>query len=458
MDAAQPRPPTTEQEPFSVCDCDPYLAHLCAVSMQEQLVLAAEEVRNQFGILLLRQGTPLGSHALERVQGHRLNRPVDDVFTLRLTPDAETLASDILATAAADPDLASITTRFGLDEQVRHLCGTSGLPHALLQKLAVLRRALPRVHHRAMFTAWLGTALAAGRGLTEEESTWLLLAALLHDIGFLHMEPELSAQRGDITPADWGALQAHPERSADVIMQSWPEAPARVLRMVSEHHERHDGAGYPEGTDGTEQDPLSGIIGLADMLHALRFDVSADQVHSITDCLPFLRVNRRTWGIGNYRPAARILLAARDATPPAETGPAPSPQGLIDANRSLGEIITLIPTARAVLGSIGDNRKAHSLLQLLEELESTARAAGLGAQTLSAWLHDNLREGRNEPGMEDIALTIKESLWLVRRVDRQLRSLQQEQKRTPEASRLKDLSLRVRSELTRAWRRFEDRL
>jgi hypothetical protein len=45
-----------------------------------------------------------------------------------------------------------------------------------------------------------------------------------------------------------------------------------------------------------------------------------------------------------------------------------------------------------------------------------------------------------------------------RRVDRQLRSLLQERQRTPEAPQLKDLSLRVRSELTRAWRRFEDRL
>jgi hypothetical protein len=127
----------------------------------------------------------------------------------------------------------------------------------------------------------------------------------------------------------------------------------------------------------------------------------------------------------------------------------------MDANRSLGQIIALIPSARAVLGPLGDNRAARSLMQLLEELESTSRAAGLGSETLSASLQENLREGRTDSGLEDVALTLRESLWLVRRADRQLRELQQERQREPDAPELKDLSLRVRSELTRAWRRFE---
>jgi hypothetical protein len=240
-----------------------------------------------------------------------------------------------------------------------------------------------------------------------------------------------------------------------VIAQSWPEAPERLLRIVREHHERHDGAGYPAGSEASAQDPLSGIIGLADMLHALRFDASNDRMTNIAEALPFLRVNRRTWGIDNYRPAARILLAARAVTQPAGKLALPSPQGLIDANRSLGQLVTLIPSARQVLGRLDDNRKARSLLQLLDELEGTARAAGLGAETLSEWLHANLREGRTDPGLDDVALTIRESLWLVRRVDRQLREVLQDRQGEPDAPQLKELSLHVRSELTRAWRRFE---
>jgi len=455
MDATEPGAGFPDPELFSVRDCDGYLAHLCAVSMQEQLVLACADVRNEFGILLLREGTPLGSHALQRLQGHRLNRPLDEAFTLRLAPDPAGLAHQIIACAAAEADLAAITQLQGLEEHLLRLCEACDLPRPLLQKFAVLQRALPHVHHRALFSVWLCVALARARGLTDADAGLLVLAALLHDIGFLHLAPGLSVRRGDITPTDFVALREHPRRSADVIAQSWPEAPERLLRIVAEHHERHDGAGYPAGTEASAQDPLSGIVGLADMLHALRFDPTQERVTSLVDCLPFLRVNRRTWGIGNYRPAARILLAARAVAPPPGSNPPPSAQGLMDANRSLGQIIALIPSARAVLGPLGDNRAARSLMQLLEELESTSRAAGLGSETLSASLQENLREGRTDPGLEDVALTLRESLWLVRRADRQLRELQQERQREPDAPQLKDLSLRVRSELTRAWRRFE---
>ena len=440
---------------LSVRDCDQYFVHLCAVSMQEQLVLASADVHNQFGVLLLRKGTPLGSHALQRLSGHRLNRPVDELFTVRFAPEPEALAREILSAALAEPDLAAITRSQPIADRLAVLCATSGIPRPLLQKLTVLRRVLPRVHHRALFTAWLATALATNRTLPDAEATLLLAAALLHDVGFLHLPPELSDRRGDMAPEDWTTLRRHPLRSAELIAQSWPEAPDRLIRIVTEHHERHDGAGYPEGSPGGEQDPLSGIIGLADMLHALRFDATDERVDNLAACLPFLRVNRRTWGIANYRPLARLLLDARTADAGWDATALPSPQGLIDANRSLGTLLGLLPSARRALGALGENRTARSLLQIFEELDTTASAAGLGAETLTATLQQSLREGRTDPGLGDVALTIRESLWLVRRIDRQLRELLQQRAGTEEASQLRDLSLAVRFELTRAWRRFE---
>ncbi len=455
MAPADPRLPIPQAEPPSVCDCDQYLVHLCSVSMDEQLVIATEDIHNQFGVLLLRQGTPLGSHALKRLEGHRLNRPLDELFALRLTPGMADLAKAITNASLEEPDLAAITVSEGLVDKIEALCESCELPRPLLQKLAVLRRVLPRIHHRAMFSAWLATAIGSVRSLPQSEQTLLLLAAVMHDIAFLHLAPELSEKKGEMGAEDWATLRRHPLLGKELIAQSWSGAPERLLRIVAEHHERHDGAGYPVGSAGEEQDPLSGVIALSDMLHALRFDTSADRVGNIADCLPFLRVNRRTWGIGNYRPAARLLLEARTAVPLSPAGFSPSPQGLIDANHSLGEILALLPAARNTLHRLRENRTARSLLQVLDELDTTACAAGLGAETLSDTLQQNLREGRVDPGLDDVALTIRESLWLVRRADRQLRELLQQRSGEEDAAALRDLSLRVRFELTRAWRRFE---
>ena len=82
---------------FSVCDCARYLEHLAHTSVHHQMVVASEDVINQFGIVLLRRGTPLGALAAEKMRGHRLNRPVDEVLRLRRPPDAARLAGIFLA-------------------------------------------------------------------------------------------------------------------------------------------------------------------------------------------------------------------------------------------------------------------------------------------------------------------------------------------------------------------------
>lgn len=441
---------------FSVHTCDNYIEHLAAVNAEHQLVLASDDVINEFGVVLLRAGTPLGSYAMGRMRGHRLLRAVDDSLVLRRSINADELAASLATMVEAEADLARVDARFGGVAQARELCTALTCPPPLLQKLAVMQLRMPRVFHRALFTSWLGVLVASERGLAAEDRTLLLQAGLLHDVGLLHLPPQLADKRTGIAPEEWLEIQHHVALSAAVVQQSM-EASPRLLRLILEHHERSDGAGYPQGLFGADLDPLSGIVALADMLHTLRFQSELLHSHDLAECMPYLRVNRRTFDIDNYAPAARLLLAARGEGAGTEATEARrlSLQSLIDVNRSLATLLGCFGEARTLLQELADSRCARSLLTLIEQVQWVAQSSGLGGEALEQLLAETLRTTRPDAGIADIMATAREVFWLVRRFERLLLEETQSRQGTAAAIALKDLSLRVGSELTRAWRRFE---
>jgi putative nucleotidyltransferase with HDIG domain len=439
---------------FSVRDCDLYLEHLVQVCADHQLVVATDDVSNEFGVVLLRAGTPLGAYAVDRMRGHRLLQPVDVLLELRRSLTPEDLVACFVELVDAEPDLRRVGAHFGVEERVRHLCHTLDWPAQLLQKLSVLQLRLPKVFHRALFVAWFGTLLAAERKMTAADIGLALQAGLFHDLGLLHIPPALVDKKSGITAGEWDTIQSHVAIGARLLAQSGIDD-ARMVRVVAEHHERHDGAGYPAARVGADLDPVSPIVALGDILHALRFQSLLLSGNNLADCMPYLKVNRRTFGKENYTPAARILAAGRDPAAPVAGTRAVSVQGLIDANRSLAALLADFAGARGTLQELAGNRTARSLVNLIEQVQWVSLSSGLGNQALEQWLHSAFEAGRADPGVVDVQVTAQEVFWLVRRFDRLLKELVGEQAGRPEAIALKDLSLRVGGELTRAWRRFE---
>lgn len=451
--------PTPSDERFSVGDCDRYLEHLSQLSMAQQLVIASEDLVNQFGVVLLRAGTPLGPYALDRLRGQRLNRSLDSVVAMRRCPGSAELAGLLIDFTESETDVAAVSEHFGFADRALALCHALAWPQALHQRLAVLAFALPQVFHRALFGAWFGTLVAEARELPPAEVALVFQAGLLHDVGMLHIDAELATKRGDFSATEWAQMQAHVELGAQVLEQSWPALPPRLARMLREHHERHDGAGYPERRLAADLDPLGSVVALADMIHSLRFGAEGPEHPRLPDCMSFLRVQRRAFDAANYPPAARVLMAARGAALQAmDAGQAPvSVQGLIDVNRSMGTLLAAFGSAGPLLASLPESRARQSLLRLVEDVGEVASAAGLGNLALERWLTAHLAVVQDEAALRDVLQTMQEAFWLVRRIQRQLGELQVEHRGRSEAIAIKDLSMQVGTELTRAWRRFETR-
>ena len=93
-------------------------------------------------------------------------------------------------------------------------------------------------------------------------------AALLHDIGKVDVPVEVLNGTGPLTDAGWATIHRHPIDGAALIepLRGWlgPWAPT-----VEQHHERHDGTGYPHGLAGEEICLGARMVAVADSFEAM---------------------------------------------------------------------------------------------------------------------------------------------------------------------------------------------
>jgi putative nucleotidyltransferase with HDIG domain len=126
--------------------------------------------------------------------------------------------------------------------------------------------AMVRALHSAAVAVY-SRDIAREVGLPETDVTRIHLAALVHDIGKIGLRAELLEKRSALDDDEWAEMREHPAIGARILAEV--EDYSDIALVVRSHHERWDGAGYPDGLAAHAIPGLARIIAVADSYNAM---------------------------------------------------------------------------------------------------------------------------------------------------------------------------------------------
>ncbi|MCL6447921.1 MAG: diguanylate cyclase [Armatimonadetes bacterium] len=133
--------------------------------------------------------------------------------------------------------------------------------------LTALKAKDPYTYAHCENVARYAVALAQKAGLSPEETSKIKIAALLHDLGKVEIPLETLTKTEPLTPEERALIRRHASLGAELVGQIKPLA--GLVPAILHHHERYDGAGYPQGLAGEEIPLAARIIALADAYDAM---------------------------------------------------------------------------------------------------------------------------------------------------------------------------------------------
>ncbi len=136
-------------------------------------------------------------------------------------------------------------------------------PDAMLL-LSQLKSSGELLYDNAINTSILLLAFGRHLGLPRAELSMLGLGGLLMDIGKLHVPAEIRDETHSLDSEKDDRIKDHVTFGEEIIQQS-DNIPTTVLEIVSQHHEREDGSGYPRKLTANELNTYARMAAIVDV-------------------------------------------------------------------------------------------------------------------------------------------------------------------------------------------------
>jgi putative nucleotidyltransferase with HDIG domain len=128
----------------------------------------------------------------------------------------------------------------------------------------------PYTARHSQSVARYATGIAHELELSRRAVDRIRWAALLHDVGKLSIPDTLLDKPGALSDDERVVLERHPVESARIV--AGIDRLAESIDGIRHHHERLDGAGYPDGLEGEDVSLDARVIAVADAFDAMTSD------------------------------------------------------------------------------------------------------------------------------------------------------------------------------------------
>jgi putative nucleotidyltransferase with HDIG domain len=124
-----------------------------------------------------------------------------------------------------------------------------------------------QLYNHSLRVRCIAQSLAQGLSLSEAERSVIALAALFHDVGKITLSNDILQKAEKLTDQEFELVKEHSASGARLLrLMNMPE---EMIPLVYHHHERWDGAGYPDGIAGHTIPLGARIIALSDIFDAM---------------------------------------------------------------------------------------------------------------------------------------------------------------------------------------------
>lgn len=192
--------------------------------------------------------------ALERLQG----ASIPAIVRMRAVEARQFFQHALFSGQPITPVLADA----GTDLVVRAVCDTG-----IYDWVRAVQKFDDATHQHCLLVAALAAAFSGALGLRPTDRHHLTRAALLHDVGKVHVPIEILNKPGRLTHSETVVMRTHAECGHAMLVGAGFDD--SLLAAVRSHHEMIDGTGYPDGLRGREIPDFVRLVTVCDVYGAL---------------------------------------------------------------------------------------------------------------------------------------------------------------------------------------------